>query len=73
MSMGKDKDANVEVALHGVKEAARRVAQLVCLPELFAWQYFPTTRNSDESPEMIPGKTSRALSSSARENGVVLD
>lgn len=45
---------------------------MVCLPELFAWRYFPTERASRQSPETIPGKLSRALADSARKNGVVL-
>jgi len=72
MSMSNDRQENIKSAVSLVGKAARRGAQVVCLPELFAWRYFPTTRKSREHPEQIPGPTSRALSESARENGVTL-
>jgi predicted amidohydrolase len=70
--MSDDLDANLQKALEGVGEAARSGANVVCLPELFAWRYFPATRNSHQSPQPIPGPISRALSESARKNDVVL-
>jgi len=72
MSMSKDRQENVRNAVSLVGEAAKKGAQAVCLPELFASRYFPTTRRSSEHPEPIPGRTSRALSESARKNGVTL-
>ena len=72
MSMGDAPEANLAKALRGVEKAADAGAQVVCLPELFAWRYFPTARSSKESPQRIPGPVSRALSASAKENGVVL-
>ncbi len=72
MEMTGETQTNVRRALSGVKEAADGGAQIVCLPELFAWRYFPTTRNSRQAPEPIPGRVSRALSESARANEVVL-
>jgi predicted amidohydrolase len=72
MSMSKRPVDNVKKALKGVEEAARGGAQIVCLPELFAWRYFPTARRSKEEPQNIPGPISRALSESAKKNRVVL-
>jgi agmatine deiminase len=72
MSMSEDRQKNIERAVSLVGEAATRGAKVVCLPELFAWRYFPTTRRSPERPETIPGPVSRALSESARTNGVTL-
>jgi predicted amidohydrolase len=72
MSMTEDLNANLRRALDGVETAAKRGAKVVCLPELFAWRYFPATRKSHQSPQSIPGPVSRALSESARKNGVVL-
>ncbi|HLQ06956.1 MAG TPA: nitrilase-related carbon-nitrogen hydrolase [Nitrososphaerales archaeon] len=72
MAMSKDVNANLNKALSGVDEAAKKGAGVVCLPELFAWRYFPATRNSHQVPQSIPGPVSHALSESARKNGVVL-
>jgi len=72
MSMSDDRAENIEKAVSLVGKAARNGAEVVCLPELFAWRYFPTTRGSRISPEPIPGPTSRALSKAAQENGVTL-
>jgi agmatine deiminase len=55
-----------------VADAAGKGAEIVCLPELFAWRYFPAARHSQATPETIPGPTSRALSECAKENKVVL-
>lgn len=72
MSVSESPDDNLGRALKGVDEAAGRGAEVVCLPELFAWRYFPAARKSDQVPQKIPGPVSRALSDSAKENGVVL-
>ena len=72
MAMTDDIDANIERALSGVAEAAAKGAEVVCLPELFAWHYFPATRKSRQNPVAIPGRLTRVLSESARKNGVVL-
>jgi predicted amidohydrolase len=70
--MSDDRIENLSRALASVDDAARKGAEIVCLPELFAWRYFPATRRSKEKPEKIPGPASRALSESARTNGVIL-
>ena len=72
MSMSEDQTANLRTALTGVNEAAGRGADIVCLPELFTVRYFPTKRHSQQQPEPIPGRTSRALSECARRNSVIL-
>jgi len=72
MKMWEDPAANLRTALAGVAEAAGRGADIVSLPELFTLRYFPTTRNSRQSPEPIPGRTSRALSECALKHGVVV-
>jgi predicted amidohydrolase len=72
MSMSESIDMNLAAAVEGIEEAARKRADIVCLPELFAWRYFPVTRKSRQVPQPIPGEVSRALSQAARKNGVVL-
>jgi predicted amidohydrolase len=58
--------------LAAVERAAREGAEIVCLPELFAWRYFPSTRSSRQTPQTIPGPISRVLAESAKKNRVVL-
>jgi agmatine deiminase len=70
--MSNSPDENLAKALAGVSDAAEEGAGVVCLPELFAWRYFPTTRNSRQTPVPIPSAMSRALSASAKKNNVVL-
>ena len=72
MAMAQSAALNLKRAESGVREAAEKGAQIVCLPELFALRYFPTARGARRSPEQVPGPTSRALSACARANGVVL-
>ncbi len=72
MSMSDSPENNIRKALRGVAEAAGKGAELVCLPELFAWRYFPAARRSRQSAVPIPGHLSRSLSDSAKENKVVL-
>lgn len=72
MSMSTRPDANLRRAMDGVKEASEKGADIVCLPELFAWRYFPTTKGSTVRAEPIPGPASRAIAESARENKVVV-
>ena len=72
MAMSEDRGSNVEKAARGVEEAARKGADVVCLPELFGSLYFPAARGSRQEPERVPGPTSRELSAAAKENGVIL-
>jgi predicted amidohydrolase len=72
MSMSSNPEANLTKALGLVHEAAQGGAEVVCLPELFSMRYFPTTRGSHQKAEPIPGPTTKALSASARKEGVVL-
>ena len=40
MRMGAEPEANFSAAVGHIREAARRGANVVCLPELFRTQYF---------------------------------
>jgi len=73
MSMSADKDANLAKAVLMIGEAAKKGANVVCLPELFNMPYFPQDeRNNEIQAEQIPGPTTDALSDAAKSNKVVL-
>jgi len=74
MGMGRDKAANVATAVRAIGDAARRGAQIVCLPELFASQYFCQAEDPDsfELAEPVPGPTTEAIAAEAKRHGVVV-
>jgi N-carbamoylputrescine amidase len=74
MSMSADPQENVEKAAARVAEAARKGAQVVCLPELYRSPYF--CQREDQAlfdlAETVPGPSSERLSQVAREAGVAV-
>jgi len=74
MSMGTDPDDNLRRALEKVREAVRRGAKVICLPELFRSQYFCQREDaaSFDLAELVPGPTTTALGEAARSLGVVI-
>ncbi|MFN8643109.1 MAG: carbon-nitrogen hydrolase family protein [Candidatus Binatia bacterium] len=70
LNAGSDKDANVGAATALVRQAARLGAELVVLPEMFAWR--GRRADEDAAAETIPGPTSDRLAGLARERGIVL-
>jgi N-carbamoylputrescine amidase len=74
MSCAADKRANVDKALARIGEAAAAGANVVCLQELFASQYFCQSEDHRQFDlaEPIPGPTSEALAATAREHAVVI-
>ncbi len=69
-----DAEANMARAIAGVREAAARGAQIVCLQELFLGPYFCQTEEHRffERAEPIPGPSTERLGAVARELGVVI-
>jgi N-carbamoylputrescine amidase len=69
-----DAQANLDKAIHNIREAASRGAQIVCLEELFRSQYF--CREEDAAlfdlAESIPGPSTDALGKIARELKVTI-
>jgi N-carbamoylputrescine amidase len=67
-------EENLERAIAHVREAAKRGAQVVCLPELFQTQYFCQREEHAffDLAELIPGPTTQRLSALAKELGIVL-
>jgi N-carbamoylputrescine amidase len=74
MRCAPDPGANLDAAIHRVREAARAGAQIVCLPELFRSQYFPQREDhaAFDLAEAVPGPTTDALGRVAKEAGVVV-
>src|SRR5262245_66031600 len=67
-------EANMRTALDGVREAAARGAQIVCLQELFRSQYFCQVEDHRffDLAEPIPGPSTERLAPLAKELGVVI-
>jgi N-carbamoylputrescine amidase len=74
MHSGDNVLANIEKALHGIRDVASRGAQIVCLPELFNAPYFCQIRDDQyfSLAEPVPGKTTAILSESAKNSKVVV-
>jgi N-carbamoylputrescine amidase len=74
MRCGERPEENLERAVAGVEEAARRGARVVCLPELFRSRYFCQVEDPArfDLAEPIPGPTSEALSKLAARLGIAL-
>ena len=73
-SCGPDREANLNASEAGIRDAARRGAQLVLLQELHASVYFCQHENTQlfNLAEPIPGPSSERLSALARELKIVL-
>ena len=74
MSATPDPEKNLQHAIEQVREAARRGAQIVCLPELFQTQYFCQREETAlfDLAEPIPGPTTAKLSELAKQLHIVL-
>ena len=74
MAMRRDKASNVVKARTAIADAARRGAQIVVLPELFASPYFCQVQDPDlfELAEPVPGPTSEAIAAAAKEHHVAV-
>ncbi|HTY05433.1 MAG TPA: carbon-nitrogen hydrolase [Gemmatimonadales bacterium] len=74
MAMSVEKAPNVAAAKKAIANAAGRGAQVVCLPELFASQYFCQAQDPAffDLAEPIPGPTSSAIAATAKELGVTV-
>lgn len=74
MSCTANPQDNLSKAIKGVREAASRGAQIVCLQELFTSLYFCDVEDYEnfKLAETIPGPSTEALSAVAGELGVVI-
>ena len=69
MACSTDADANLGKAIRGIRDAAARGAEIVCLQELFRSQYFCREENAElfRLAEPIPGPSTEALGAVAKE------
>jgi N-carbamoylputrescine amidase len=71
---GADKLANVQKAVQGIRDAAKRGATIVCLEELFASPYFCQVEDAAlfDLAESVPGPTTEVVAQAARDAGVTV-
>jgi N-carbamoylputrescine amidase len=74
MSCSADLEANLEKVITGIREAAAKGAQIVCLQELFRSLYFCDVEDHHNFnlAEAIPGPTTDRLAEIARETNTVI-
>ena len=74
MACTNDPKQNLQNAIDFIREAAKKGAQIICLPELFLSSYFCQTENPEHFSlaEPIPGPTSNSLAKLAKELETVL-
>lgn len=74
MSCTNNKEENLQKAIKGVREAAAKGAQIVCLQELFTSLYFCDVEDYEnfKLAESIPGPSTETLAAVAKELGVVI-
>src|ERR1700736_3662365 len=71
MRCGTDPEKNFSRTIDFIRDAAKKGAAIVCLPELFRSQYFCQTEDHKnfELAEEIPGRSTSALAELAGEPG----
>jgi N-carbamoylputrescine amidase len=74
MAMSFDLDENLAAAVRKVEEAARKGAQVVCLPELFRSPYFCQREDAAlfDLAEPVPGPSTNTFSTLAQRLGVAV-
>jgi len=74
MSCSSDAKQNMDKAVKGIKDAAEKGANIVCLQELFTSLYFCDVEDYEnfKLAESIPGASTDQLSAVAKELGVVI-
>lgn len=74
MKIAPDREANLAKAEAAIAEAAKKGAQIVCLPELFTGYYFCQKEDIAlfDLAEPIPGPSEARLAAAAKKNGVVV-
>lgn len=73
IALSKNPEENLGKAVAWIEKAAKKGAQVICLPELFKTQYFCQTEDiyNFELAETIPGPSIESISKVASKNNVV--
>ena len=74
MKMSSDKKKNMRSAIKKIKEACKKKAKIICLPELFLSNYFcqQEKHSNFDLAEKIPGKTTNIFCSLAKELKIII-
>ena len=74
LNISKNRELNISKAIKQIKEAAKKGAKIICLPELFLNEYFCKVENHSnfKYAEKIPGKTTHMFCNLASQLKVVL-
>src|SRR5580704_14208819 len=74
MSCSQNAQQNMDKAINGIREAAKKGAQIVCLQELFTSLYFCDVEDYEnfKLAEAIPGPSTEVLGKLAKELNVVI-
>ncbi len=74
MAFTKNQNENLDNAIVKIQEAAKKGAEVICLPELFRSQYFCQKENikNFDLAETIPGSSTKTISKIAKEKKVVV-
>ncbi len=74
MKMFSDPKKNIDVAIKKIKQAAKKGAKIICLPELFLSKYFcqQEKHTNFKLAEKIPGPTTNVFSLIAKELKVII-
>jgi N-carbamoylputrescine amidase len=74
MAMAADAAANVERAVKGVRDAAQKGAEVVCLPEMYRTPYFCQREDAAlfDLAETVPGPSTEAFQKAAKDAGVAV-
>jgi N-carbamoylputrescine amidase len=74
MAMSRDALENVERAVKGVRDAAQKGAEVVCLPEMYRTPYFCQREDAAlfDLAETVPGPSTEAFQKAAKDAGVAV-
>ena len=74
LKITKNKEFNLKNSIGKIKEAARKGAKIICMPELFLTEYFCKVENHSyfKIAEKVPGSTSDIFCKLAKELNVIL-
>ena len=74
MKMSSEQKKNMSTAIKKIKEASKKKAKIICLPELFLSNYFcqQEKHSNFDLAEKIPGKTTDIFCSLAKELKIII-